>query len=395
MSPDRISSVGSREHRIAAFADEIRADVANALCEGCDVPTQHAAFQQLRGLAAKLHSCVDRRPKTQIDEIFAADAGPRTPLLGVALVFNDQRHGLMLLAHGEDVGVNHRMVDPAMDHEAAARELARHLIPGDEVVPLSHGVCDSISAGLAMPHTFFIVYAVDVTLLDAGSLNGTLVKASDLDEAAFDPLTRFMLGGAARDVLDSPFALTAEVRDVVEDIRDCAGSAATDPRLARVADTAQSILDGVGSRTELARGDFAYLDATTPRVGAEGIIVDHEERMLLCRDKADSAWSIPAGRCEVGESSAATVVRVAADALDVEVEIGGLAGVFDNRLMGVTGQSYDVCFVYAGRKLRAIEAESNARAVETYWCPMSELGEIALAAGQRERIGAALQALSG
>lgn len=395
MSPERISSVGSRERRIAAFADEIRADAANALHLDPD-DTTAAAYARLRELAAQVHACVDGRSPAQLVDVFAADPAPRTPLLGVALVFNDQRHGVMLLSNDNGAGVSHRMVPASSDHETTARELARDVIPEDEVVPLSHGVCDSISAGLAMPHTFFMVYAVDVTLVDAGGLDGTLVKASDMDEAEFDPLTRFLLGGAARDVLDSPFALTPDTRSLVAEIRDCARAVPSpDARLVHIAQTAQLLADGTDSALPLSPGDFAYVDARTPSVGAEGIVLDHEERMLLWRAKGQSEWSIPGGRCEVGESSAATVVREVEEHFDIDVEIAGLAGVFDNRLMGATGPDYDVCFTYVGRVRRAPTSSSEDADYETRWCPLSMLGDVALVPGQQDKIGAALQAVSG
>lgn len=402
MAYDQISTVGSREGRLASFVDEMRADAATGLHFDPDpIETEH--FQGLRGLAAKLFSYVDTRGEAEISRIFAEDSVARTPLLGVALVLNDQRRGPLLVRDNDTVAVPYRPVGVDEDHESAARKLVRGVIHDDEVVPLAHGICDSISAGLAMPHTYFLIYAIDVTLVDPQAIDAELLAESDVDVEQLDALTRFLFGGAPRDVLDSAFALTRETRQIVTQVRDLTSAAAdtaANPysleRFTRTTETAEAILAGVDSPNELVPGSFSWLDVRTPLVGAETIILDRNSRILLMRRADNGKWAMPGGMCEVGETSAATVVREAREEVNIDIAVDGLAGVFDARLIDGPQVLCPTCFVYIAHPENETESpQPSLEAIEVKWCEREELADLDLWEGHRTKIAAALQAVTG
>lgn len=398
MSALPIYTLGPRERRVAAFADELRADVAAGLHEAVD-HADRARLTRMRSLAAEIVSTVDGRSASEVEAIFAADEAPRTPLLGVVLIFNDHRRGVLL---ADDpalprVGAPHAFAAPDVDHETALRQLAARWIPDEEIFPVPHGVCDSVTAGLAMPHTYFLTYVVDVTLLGEESIRGSLRAADDVLTTELDALTDYILNGAERTVLEAAFTLPAAVAKLLAEVAESAQSGAAEAsgtqaqRYARLAETAAALRDVEEEATAFARADFVALDVRTPQVAAEIVVLDGDDRVLLTRPDDATPWSAVGSRCEVGETSAATAVRTAHETLRRDVDVAGLAGVVDSRLATEAGTNSPVTFVYVGR-LCGPGGDADA-VVQTAWAPVDQLQGWDLSPGQHDRITAALRSV--
>jgi 8-oxo-dGTP diphosphatase len=113
--------------------------------------------------------------------------------------------------------------------------------------------------------------------------------------------------------------------------------------------------------------------------------VDDAGRLLLIRRATPPSagrWSIPGGRCHVGESGAAACVREIAEETGLEVDVVRRAGRV--RRAGPGGVGYDiedfVCSV-AGGELRAGDDAAEAR-----WVSHAELAALDLVPGLLEAL---------
>lgn len=105
---------------------------------------------------------------------------------------------------------------------------------------------------------------------------------------------------------------------------------------------------------------------------AGGIVFDAQRRLLVIqRRHAPSAglWSIPGGRCEVGEEPTAACVREVAEETGLAVEVTRLAGRVVLDAPGGTSYVVDdyVCDLIGGR----LAAGDDAR--EARWVSLAEL----------------------
>ena len=392
--------IGSRERRIGLLADELRAEAANGLYYGPDAGDAER-FTELRSLAARLLAQVDLREAEEIEAAFRAVNGPATPRLGVVLILSHQRDGVMLVGDPETgvPGAPHGFVPYEQDPETALRELARRVIPDEEIVPVPHGVCDSVAAGLPMCHTYYLTYVVDVTFVPADAFATTPVAADHLT-APPDALTRYIIDGSDRDVLDAPLYLPAPVSNILERMRSIASEGVektTDPyntqRWGRVLETAEAVLATENDDRPLVPADFGPLDVVTPNAAGEMLIIGDDGRILLMRRSDTGEWAMPGGGSEVGESSAATAVRECQEELGVDVVVDGLAGAYDGRTLGV--DSDFVCFVYVGRIDGASpKPRTTVEAVDFGWFDPAELDGLDMFMAHDVKIARALKVIS-
>jgi 8-oxo-dGTP pyrophosphatase MutT (NUDIX family) len=398
------SIVGSRERRIVALVDELRADVANGLYYQPDAQDRRR-FDLMRRHTAELLSQVDDRSADEIEAIFAVDTGLRTPWLGVVLILNDQRRGL-LFAVDERTGrpaAPHSLVAEDLDPDTAVARLAERIVVDQQLVPVPHGVCDSISVGLAMPHTYYLTYVVDVTFVAPESIAVDLIPATEAAESELDDLTAYIMGGADHTVIDAPFALPATARSQVESIHRLAveGERETDDRynrlrFARIAHTMGALLDGVGNDAPLGTGHVAALEARTPVTAAEALILDGTGRILLMRRSDNGQWCMPGGACEVGESSAATAVRETLEEVCLDVDIDGLIGVYDNRVIGAPDPGSWVMFLYAAHlKNPGQRPGPSTESLEAAWFHPRDIDTLDMFNGEEIKISRALEVLKG
>ena len=395
------SIVGSRERRIGLLADELRAEAANGLYYAPD-PADAEGFTRLRSLTARLLAEVDVRDAEEILAAFTADDGGLvTPWLGVVLILSHQRDGIMLAVDPQTgPGVPHGFVPRGRDPEATLRDVARRVIPDEEVVPVPHGVCDSIAAGLPMAHTYYLTYVVDITFIPAESIAAQLVAADD-PAAVPDALTQYIIDGSDRQVLDAPMYLTDSVSEILRQVVAVASRGLrqtrdgyNELRWGRVLETANLMLATEVDDRPLVPVDFGPLDVKTPDVAAELLVLDDAGRMLLMRRSDTGEWAMPGGACEVGESSAATAVRECQEELGVDVVVDGLVGAYASRSFGVASDF--VCFVYVGR----LDASSPSpvtteEAADFGWYRSDEVAALDMFPGHAAKIERALKVIVG
>ncbi|GAA4906852.1 ADP-ribose pyrophosphatase YjhB (NUDIX family) [Stackebrandtia albiflava] len=393
--------IGSQERRVAMLAEEILAEAHNGLFYDAD-DADEARFTRLRRIGAGVLAEVDRRDTETILAGLPATDRLWTPLLAVVLILSHQRDGVLLtVADDGHAAMPHGFVPVSQDPEAAVRELARRVMPGEEVVPVPHGICDSISAGLMQRHTYHLTYVVDVTFVPEESFAVPLCPAETA--TVTDPLTGYILAGAERDVLESPFRINSTIRELLAEsveIADSGRDSTTDPwnreRYRRVGDTARAVLAADAIGHEYRPRDFGPLDIATPVTAAEMLILGHDGRILLLERFDTGQWAMPGGGCEVGETSAATAVRECREELGVEVSVEGLAGVYDNRVIQAADPGEWVCFVYVGHlDGDSPEPSRTVEATDFGWYRPDELSTLDMYNSHDVKIERTLKLLAG
>lgn len=124
-----------------------------------------------------------------------------------------------------------------------------------------------------------------------------------------------------------------------------------------------------------------------PAVAA--VIVRDGNILLIKRGKEPSlgAWSIPGGSVELGETLVQAVKREALEETSLEVEVDGIAGVFDLILMDSEGNPeyhYVIIDYFAypiGGELMPATDAADAR-----WVPLSEVANYELTPHLLERL---------
>jgi ADP-ribose pyrophosphatase YjhB (NUDIX family) len=119
-----------------------------------------------------------------------------------------------------------------------------------------------------------------------------------------------------------------------------------------------------------------------PLVGAAAAVFDVEGRVLLVqrgRPPRAGQWGIPGGMLELGETLAAAAAREVREECGIEIEIGGVAGIFEPVTRDEEGRieyHYVVVDFWARHLRGAACAADDAAAVA--WVPMDEVQAYAL-----------------
>lgn len=120
----------------------------------------------------------------------------------------------------------------------------------------------------------------------------------------------------------------------------------------------------------------------TPLVGAAAAVFDGEGRVLLVqrgRPPRAGSWGLPGGMLEVGERLAAAAAREAREECGVEIEIGGVAGVFEPITHDDAGRiEYHYVVVDFWASLLSGEAVAGDDAAGVTWAAMTDLDRFAL-----------------
>src|SRR5579885_2118778 len=66
----------------------------------------------------------------------------------------------------------------------------------------------------------------------------------------------------------------------------------------------------------------------TIKIGAFGIILDEQERVLLCHRCDVDLWNLPGGGVEPGETAAEAVVREVKEEVGLKVTVRKLVGIY-------------------------------------------------------------------
>jgi ADP-ribose pyrophosphatase YjhB (NUDIX family)/rhodanese-related sulfurtransferase len=84
----------------------------------------------------------------------------------------------------------------------------------------------------------------------------------------------------------------------------------------------------------------------TPKVGADGAIVDEADRLLLIERADDHCWGLVGGWVEPNEHPADTVAREAEEEIGLDIAVGDLVGVFARPASSTSGPHSVVSVVY-------------------------------------------------
>ena len=120
----------------------------------------------------------------------------------------------------------------------------------------------------------------------------------------------------------------------------------------------------------------------TPLVGAAAAVFDQDGRVLLVqrgRPPRAGSWGLPGGMLEVGERLAAAAAREVREECGVEIQIGGVAGVFEPITHDEAGRiEYHYVVVDFWATLTSGEARAGDDAAGVEWAALVDLDRYAL-----------------
>ena len=96
-------------------------------------------------------------------------------------------------------------------------------------------------------------------------------------------------------------------------------------------------------------------------IGAFSIILDSENRVLLCKRWDKDLWNLPGGRVEQNESPWATAVREAHEEINVGIVIEKLIGVYFKQ------EQEEIVFQFLARIERGTPSESEESKEAAYF----------------------------
>jgi mutator protein MutT len=95
------------------------------------------------------------------------------------------------------------------------------------------------------------------------------------------------------------------------------------------------------------------------KISAFGIILDEQQRVLLCHRCDVDLWNLPGGGVEQGETPAQAVIREVKEEVGLKVAVRKLAGVYIHSNKANIAFSY-VCDITGGKIRKSDEADSIA-----------------------------------
>lgn len=120
----------------------------------------------------------------------------------------------------------------------------------------------------------------------------------------------------------------------------------------------------------------------TPLVGAAAAVFDDTGRVLLVqrgRPPRAGSWGLPGGMLEVGERLAAAAAREVREECGVEIEVGGVAGVFEPITLDRAGRiEYHYVVVDFWARCIGGEAVAGDDAAAVAWVPLAEINRFSL-----------------
>jgi ADP-ribose pyrophosphatase YjhB (NUDIX family) len=116
-----------------------------------------------------------------------------------------------------------------------------------------------------------------------------------------------------------------------------------------------------------------------------GVCIE-DDHILLWGAEGEDFWTLPGGRCEMGESSTEALLRELREELRLEVKIGRLLWVaenffrFDDTDFHELGLIYEVSLPVAGhlQKGNTYRTTDGANEIKFEWFPLAELKSVRL-----------------
>jgi 8-oxo-dGTP diphosphatase len=120
----------------------------------------------------------------------------------------------------------------------------------------------------------------------------------------------------------------------------------------------------------------------TPLVGAAAVVFDENGRVLLVqrgRPPRVGQWGLPGGMLELGERLVEAAVREVREECGIEIEIGGVAGVFEPVTRDDEGRiEYHYVVIDFWARHIGGEAQAGDDAAGVAWAKMDEVDAYAL-----------------
>lgn len=159
-------------------------------------------------------------------------------------------------------------------------------------------------------------------------------------------------------------------------------------RYARVRSVAAELYALADTRPgeQIERELFSAVTHIAPVPTVDTAVLDDEGRLLLIRRSDDGLWALPGGALQVGETPAEGARRETLEETGVDVDIVGLAGIWDSRLCGTRAGLHLYHFVFSAqpRQTPTKDPTTPYEVLDVKWWPTTELP--ALSAGHSERI---------
>lgn len=137
-------------------------------------------------------------------------------------------------------------------------------------------------------------------------------------------------------------------------------------------------LTGLSERTgvdeEVLRARFGReVGCITPKVGADGVVFDDDDRVLLERRADDGRWGLISGWVEPNEHPAETVVREGREELGLALDVERLAAVRARPATVDSGPHSTVAVIYLCRIVGPVDISCNHEVLEARWWAVDEV----------------------
>jgi ADP-ribose pyrophosphatase YjhB (NUDIX family) len=113
----------------------------------------------------------------------------------------------------------------------------------------------------------------------------------------------------------------------------------------------------------------------TPKVGADGVVVDDEDRVLLERRADDGRWGLISGWVEPNEHPAETVVREGHEELGLTLEVARLAAVRARAATAESGPHSTVSVIFLCSIVGEPDITCNHEVLEARWWVVDEVSD--------------------
>lgn len=98
-------------------------------------------------------------------------------------------------------------------------------------------------------------------------------------------------------------------------------------------------------------------------IGAFSIILNEENKVLLCKRRDKDLWNLPGGRVEPSESPWAAAIREAREEINVEITLEKLVGVYFKK------EQEEIVFQFLAKITNGSPSESGEAAEIAYFTP--------------------------
>jgi ADP-ribose pyrophosphatase YjhB (NUDIX family) len=181
-------------------------------------------------------------------------------------------------------------------------------------------------------------------------------------------------GGDDRQAVD-PFGLLEEVQALARTGLHFCDDPFDQERYERLLSLA---VTGVAERTGLDAGEvrrrFAReVGCITPKVGADGVVLDDQDRVLLERRADDGRWGLLSGWVEPNENPADTVVREAREEVGLTIRVDRLAGVRSRPATAENGPHSMVAVIFLCSIVGPADIICNHEVIEARWWAVDDV----------------------